>query len=244
MLDQFPELKWFASGRGHSETLVDFSTGNSGNRLHHAVVKIGNECQQEGAFCQLLGRNVTPEVYSLIPNGYVMEALEPAKRDPYLLCEIESVLQNHVWGREAPPVSTDVSWKEKLKIYGVDAPDWAIMTRTTSLVHGDPTASNALRRGKQLVICDPRPPRDFIPPYIETDCGRILQSFMGWEVSAYGAEPVKFHHPDFMDDPYLYVAARFWCGAAAARIEYLERSRSSRPNILEWCQKVRKMCHV
>lgn len=222
---------------------MDFSTGNSGNRLLNAVVKIGPGCQQEGSFCQHLGKEVAPEVYSIIPNGYVMEALQPVKRSPRLLRDIEFTLMTRVWSRPALPISNDVSWKEKLAVFGVHAPGWVINS-IPCLVHGDPTVSNVLVREDDLILCDPRPPRDFIPQNKETDMGRIIQSLYGWEVAMYGAKPVDFLMPHFMEDPCYRASAIFWCGAAAARIEYLERSRGNRKHVLEWCSYVRKECNV
>lgn len=228
----------------------DFRTGNSGNFLQTAVVKVGPGCQQEGAYCQYLGEDVSPKIYAIIPNGYVMQLLESAPRLPNLLMQIEFLLARRVWNRPALPNTIDMSWQEKLRTFGINAPSWAIET-DPCLVHGDPTASNALMNCGRLVLCDPRPPRDFIPQCRETDMGRILQSFFGWETAAYNSRPVNFTEPNFIFDPNLYRAAKFWCGAAAARIECLERTRtiahdgsSKHVNILSWCAKIRKMCDV
>lgn len=222
---------------------MDLTTGNSGNHLLKAVVKIGAGCQQEGAFCQHLGGDVTPVIYAVIPDGYVMEALEPAPRHPELLRLIEAVLMKKVWNRPALPITNDIGWRAAIEKYGVKVPDWLDATEPC-LVHGDPTASNALLRQYDVILCDPRPPREFIPQSRETDMGRILQSYYGWEVAAYGAYDTIFKRPHFVDDPIYAPRAMFWCGAAAARIEYLERSRESRPNILHWCKQVRELCHV
>ncbi len=231
--------------------MTDFSTGNSGNLLQEVVMKFGPSCQQEGSFCQYLGEDIAPRVYALLPDGYVMEKLSKATYGPLLLIHIEKALKKHVWSRSPLPISTDVSWQEKLQQFGIMRfPDHAIQT-DACLVHGDPTASNALIRYKswsspqvRLIMCDPRPPRDFIPQVRETDMGRILQSYYGWEEAAYGVPHVEFHRPDFMKDENLFEAAMFWCGAAAARIEFLERSRGCRSNILNWCKTVRGMANV
>lgn len=233
---------------------MDFSTGNSGNTLLEAVVKIGPGCQQEGSFCQFLGHSVTPRVYAILPDGYVMEALNPALRHPRLLVEITKTLGKLVWPRPPLPISTDTTWREALEKFGVKVREDVIET-DPCLVHGDPTASNALVRflpgcSSQLIIGDPRPPRDFIPQNRETDMGRILQSYLGWEVAAYGAARIEFDRPWFMDDQKMLNAAKFWCGAAAARIEHLERTRNDRNDsmrrsaILKWCADTRYLCNV
>ena len=232
---------------------MNFSTGNSGNSLREAVIKTGPGCQQEGAFCQFLGRDIAPEVYALIPDGYIMEALKPATLRTGTLWEIEYSLDVLVWNRPALPISMEQPWQDYLSEFGITAPEGVIVT-DPCLVHGDPTASNVLWRqptdsasDTKLILADPRPPRAFIPQHRETDMGRILQSYMGWEVAAYGAKPINFIKPAFFRDKDLMRAATFWCGAAAARIEFLEKRRTDRPKrerILNWCANVRTLCNV
>lgn len=234
---------------------MDFSTGNSGNQLREAVIKIGSECQQEGAYAQLLGPDVCPEVYAIIPNGYVMEKLEPLEyKDSELLIGLAQKLEKYIWNRPALPSSLDSDWRDNLKKYGIETPDW-VMPDEYCMVHGDPTVSNVLvrRTGKvfhtlsELIFADPRPPRDYIPQCRETDLGRLLQSKMGWEVVAYSAKPVPYVEPLWRSQLERQRAI-FWCGAAAARIEYFEKSRDDkpryRPHILEWCRSIRKVCNV
>jgi hypothetical protein len=222
-----------------------FSTGNSGNILLEAVVKRGLGCQQEGAFCQVLGPDVAPVVYALLDNGYVMERLAPARRHVGSLREIEDLLERRVWRRAPLPSSLDKPWQEELAKFGIEIPDW-ILTEDECLVHGDPTHSNMLiRRGGQIILGDPRPPRAFLPQRRETDMGRIVQSMLGWEVAAYGAEIVSFDPPWFMKDDYYRKAAYFWAGAAATRIQFLERTK---PNpsaaIWQWCDYMKVFCAV
>jgi len=220
-----------------------FSTGNSGNRLIEAVVKTGTECLQEGSYCQYLGDDVVPKVYALIPDGYVMERLAPAPYTEDLLLRIETLLEHKVWNRPALPSTMDSDWRDHLRLYGVETPDWVVPT-DYCLVHGDPTVSNTLVRGTTLMLCDPRPPRVFIPQCRESDMGRILQSLFGWEEIAYDAPHIDWWLPKFYRDLVYKRKAIFWCGAAAARIEYLERSRGKRPKILRWCNQIRSICHV
>lgn len=239
MQDQSQESKSFANGRKLSMT--DFSTGNSGNTLFDAVVKIGPECQQEGAYCQLLGSDVAPRILSIIPGGYIMEKLRPVVRYRHLLVDIERLLQDKVWSRPALQ-SSDEDFRDHLKKYGIEVPDWA-MPKEFCMVHGDPTVSNCLVRSGQLILCDPRPPRNYIPQCKETDMGRILQSYMGWECVAYGVPRIRYTAPDFMHSKEWSPKAKFWCGAAATRIKYLENSRGRvRPRIIAWCERVEEIC--
>lgn len=234
---------------------MNLTTGNSGNRLRPAVIKTGPGCQQEGAFCQYLGPQIAPEIYTIFPDGYVMEALASAPRSFDLLHRMETVLRAYVWNRPALPSTDDTDWRHNLAKFSVDVPDWVVPTEFC-LVHGDPTASNALIRpiispglptgpDPRIILCDPRAPRNYIPQCRETDMGRILQSYYGWEVAAYGATPARFLEPYFMCEHQYARKAKFWCGAAAARIEYQERLRAN-PNrsILDWCLETRAKCNV
>jgi hypothetical protein len=221
---------------------MDFTSGNSGSLLREAVIKTGPEVRQEGAYAQLLGKEVCPEIYALLPDGYVMERLKVPARFPSMLFMASELLANKVWNRSALPVSTEWDWKDSLRKYGIEVPYWAI-PEEYCMVHGDPTESNMLLRGSDLILCDPRPPRAYIPQCRETDLGRLMQSAYDWEVVAYGAKPVNFHEPDFRNSLERQRAI-FWCGAAAARIEYLERSRDNRRHILDWCQETRMKCNV
>jgi hypothetical protein len=225
---------------------TDFRTGNSGNFLAHAVIKTGEGCQQEGAFCQFLGRDVAPEVYTLLPDGYIMEKLRIPDPNRNRLCDIEDLLEYGVWNRPALAISNDIPFAEHLKVFGVNAPMWAVET-DPCLVHGDPTVSNFLYREEecQYILADPRPPRAFIPQNRETDMGRILQSMLGWENAAYNLPRIEYFAPRFTKDPYLTRAAQFWCGAAAARIQYQELRRACpKKKILDWCAHVRDLYNV
>jgi len=218
---------------------MDLTSGNSGNLLFETITKIGPGVAQEAAFCQFLGDDVCPKIYHIGIDMYTMEKLKPAPWTPGLLRRIEDLLYHRVWSRPALPSSMDVDWRDKLLVYGIKVPDW-IKPTASCLCHGDPTASNALSgRNGLIFIADPRPPRDFIPQCRETDVGRLIQSYHGWEVVAYGAPKVDFERPKYWNNQ-----AIFWCGAACARIEYLERSRANRQHILDWCRNVRGICGV
>ena len=205
---------------------------------------------QEGAYCRALGPEVTPRVYTLLPDGYVMEQLEPAPRHRGLLCEMENLLRNHVWHRKSVnyDVTGQMDYLEYHAALGLTVPPELIPHRFT-MAHGDPTVSNALVRYKelrgdhQLVICDPRPPRAYIPQCPESDMGRLVQSAFGWEVVAYGWERIRYDAPIFWRNDTLRPRALFWCAAACKRIEKKELSKPTpRPHVLEWCETTVRDC--
>lgn len=235
---QSQESKLFVPGRSA------FGTGNSGSNLFDAVVKYGNECQIEGVYCKLLGE-VAPIVFEIVPGGYVMERLQIAPREPDLILGMELLLHKRVWNRPTVPYEvTGVDYKEYHQKIGITVPTWAIPTEFC-MTHGDPTVSNAMIRisNRELVICDPRPPRAYIPSCRETDMGRLLTSAFGWEQIAYNEHPVQWLKPVFWDVPNLRRKALFWCAAACKRIAHKEWQKlPPRMYILEWCDLMVKFC--
>jgi hypothetical protein len=224
---------------------MDLSSGNSGSHLANAIVKTGPGCAQEGAYCEHLGAKVCPRIYGYVPNGYVMEKLEIPWRHPRFLKAIEHVCQQGIWTRPVLPVSNDITWQEGLAKFGVIVPQW--VEGKSSLCHGDPTASNLLMRGTggHYILCDPRAPREFVPQWIQTDWGVILQSYFGWEEIVYQWEKVAYEEPVFMQVPEYRKQAMFWLGAKAARIMHYENLRSDpRSQVLDWCKKIRSMTDV
>ena len=224
---------------------MDFSSGNSGCVLRDAVVKIGPECQQEGAYCKELGSEVAPEIFAIIPNGYVMERLQQKTRLPSLLLDIESLLETYVWSRPSMDYHvTNRDYRDYHEQLGVPIPPWAV-PQEFCMTHGDPTVSNTVYRGDKLIMCDPRPPRFYVPQCRESDMGRILQSYFQWETAAYNIPEVNYQLPFFWDHPVLRVKAAFWCEATTARIAYLEKSKPApRERIFDWCKRVRKECQI
>jgi hypothetical protein len=224
---------------------MDFKNGNSGCDVRAAVIKRGPECLQEGAYCKLLGPKVTPVIYGLLDNGYVMEFLDHAVRGPTLIREMEALLSKHVWSR--PSLDYDVTgqdWKDYHRSLGLEIPDWVIPSEFC-MTHGDPTVSNTFNRGWDLLIGDPRPPRFYVPQCKESDMGRLVQSYMGWECVAYDEDQPNYQLPDFWFDRTTRNRALFWCAAATFRIEDKERKRSnSRDRIIKWCQDTRQKCSM
>ncbi len=48
--------------------------------------------------------------------------------------------------------------------------------------------------------------------------GRLLQSALGWEIVAHGAQPVVWEEPLFWGEEVTRKRALFWCGATCLRI--------------------------
>lgn len=196
---------------------------------------------------RLLGRHVAPEVLAFLDDGYAMEMLDPAPRSRDLLLQIEHLLAESVWSRPAPEL-VPWSWQDELfGATGVRAPDWATQPGDCVMTHGDPTVSNAMVRSdeNQLVLADPRPPRAFAPPSPDVDCGKILQSVLGWEVVAYGEDPVNYDPPMFWNDEGRRRRALFWCGVACKRIWDRENARPSairRIAVKFWAQDTADRC--
>jgi hypothetical protein len=234
---------------------MDLSSGNSGSKLEEVILKTGEGCTIEGAFCRHLGEIVCPKIYDINPQGYVMEKLEQIPRTPDLLRDIENLLERFVWIRPSQyfEVTGQENYIEFQKSMGIETPNFARPTEFC-LIHGDPTVSNAMNRisgdrvlgiNNSLVLIDPRAPNGHVPSAAMVDRGKILQSYFGWEEVAYGEESHSYWQPHFMSDPELKRQALFWLGYHAARIEQLEISRNlNRRNILDWCKQVRKHCHV
>ncbi len=227
-----------------------FETGNSGSLLKHAVIKTGKECQQEGAFCQYLGKSVCPEIYALIPNGYVMERLflPDLTISERMLLDIEMLLEDLVWCRSPLSSSLDQDWRNSSKIlYGLEIPDYAIPEHSC-LVHGDPTHSNILyRESGQIVICDPRPPRAYVPQAAEIDMAKIMQSYFGWETAAYNWPRIEYKIPNFWYNHDTKRRVKFWLKASLIRIKSLVGKRqpvdrytmdTQATKIVLWCDSI------
>lgn len=223
------------------------TSGNSGSKLIETITKFGTESTQEGAFCKLLGEDVCPKIYSITPEYYTMERLEQAPRSANLLRDIEKLLEEKVWNR--PSQNYDVTGVRNYveyhrEVLNIEIPNWAIPDEF-SLAHGDPTVSNCLIRGRELILCDPRPPRHYVPSCKIADMGKILQSYYDWELMAYNDQHQNYTLPYFMSDSLLARQAKFWCGCSVARIQHLDKIRNwNRPIIQNWCEEVKGYCGI
>lgn len=73
----------------------------------------------------------------------------------------------------------DVSDKSR-KI--ADASIEAVADHERCLIHGDPTWSNTMRRGGQLVLIDPLPCKAHVPSVRAIDISKVRQSMLGWDM--------------------------------------------------------------
>jgi hypothetical protein len=214
--------------------------GNSDAEVTLSVLKIGPEEQARGEWVDFLGREVCPEVYKIFDNGYVMEFLEPVRPYEALLLDMENLLETQVWCRPDP--GTNAWWLLHLR-NRIEMPDPPPATRYT-LTHGDCTVSNAMKRGDQLLIIDPLPPRRYIPNVPESDMGRLIQSAMGWEVLMYGDEIIEYDPPTFWFREKERRLALWWCACLAMRIALFERQRAGREKVLQWTHTVAEKCFI
>jgi hypothetical protein len=168
---------------------------------------------------EYLGENVCPKILSINPQGYAMEYLHPITLRPDTLDLLEDHLMAYVWSR-IPIIKDNGKWKEELKkTINVDIPVWALNGKTC-LVHGDCTLDNVLLHPDGTIrITDPIPPQYLNRPSINCiDDGRMLQSFLGWEVVLRGAPSIEYLAPYFLYDAELCKSAIFWCMVTLKRI--------------------------
>jgi len=56
-------------------------------------------------------------------------------------------------------------------------------------IHGDPTVENVMQRDGRVVLIDPLPANEYIPPIVAVDVGKMLQSVFGYEEHLRPDEP-------------------------------------------------------
>lgn len=213
--------------------------GYSGARLSLAVYKEtipADFAIQQGSYMEYLTSSVCPRILSYTDNGYVMEYLESIRSGSESIRLIEQVLHHHVWSR--PNIIFADNWKQELsKTLGFDIPKWAL--EKPCLIHGDPTIDNTLRTPTGFIrITDPIPPINLMRPSIRSvDCGKMLQSILGWETALRGASFTEYDWPLFMKREDTAQRAVFWCMVALKRIS-LRNTDKNKPGI--WAEVVSK----
>lgn len=219
--------------------------GGSGARVDLVAMKTHSSAWEEGHYCRYLGSGIAPRVYMIEPEAYVMEYLEPARRYPGLLTEMESALIKHVWSSNLWFTQRDSEWpRHLLKRTGLQPPELVRTGYSVCKTHGDCTASNAMRRESgDIVIGDPIFPRPHVARCAEADMGRLLQSALGWESVAYGERPVEWTMPQFWMTEYVKRRALWWCGATARRIAVDWENRGQlTPEVKTWCERTEETC--
>ena len=190
----------------------------------------------QAMFMEYLG--ICPEIYAVRAEYYCMEFLHPVEHNVDSLQMQEKILYHNVWTRMPEWIQeNELAWRDHLrKSIKIEVPDWALEKKC--VIHGDPTLDNVLidRKGG-LRITDPIPPQYLGKPSImPVDHGKILQSFLGWEVVLRGMEPIEYAWPLFMKHPSLACRAIFWAMVAIKRIAYRDMS----DGITQWAKQVAK----
>jgi hypothetical protein len=209
--------------------------------VHKETVPIEFALEQ-ATFMLFLGEHVCPKILSINNTGYVMEYLHPVTIMTSSLYYQELFLDYYVWERSLEDVPYakqigDESWRGELeKSIGVTVPDWAL--DTPCLIHGDPTLDNSLQaRNGSLRITDPIPPHRLIRPSIKAiDHGKILQSFLGWEIVLRNIPRVEYEFPCFMDKYETARRAVFWAMVSLKRIGL----RNNTTHAGQWAEYIAK----
>jgi hypothetical protein len=102
------------------------------------------------------------------------------------------ILKNHFWSKELGhqwlaschyDLLDDFIQKQEcahLSTIFYNLPIWDLFQEST-VIHGDPTLANCMRRDGRLVLIDPLPPEGKIPSTPYVDRAKLLQSYFGYE---------------------------------------------------------------
>lgn len=203
-------------------------------------------------------RAVSPEILGVTPDGYIMEELQPATLFPDLPDEVYRLLLRRVWTHRPSEermmrVSPGGWWYNRIEaIFGIYVP---LVVREACRVegpcHGDPTFSNVMARWidgrERLLLIDPCH-REYCPEHRLVDCGKILQSMLGWETVQHGWCPeatwqlpdAEEFQPEYGSDAYRVTL--WWCGLHCTRILRRERTGRARGEVIEWAEHTAEEC--
>lgn len=213
--------------------------------LEDRVIKRHPNADSQGLLCSTGAlRFVSPQIFEVdaIDSSYVMERLAELSIDqildaPATLCHARQLLARKVWTHTSAQSS---AWKLFLAdrfrgIMGLDIDDlihnlW-IDNGMWQCTHGDPTLSNMMMRGDDMVLIDPIRTRH-VPAHWTVDMGKLLQSAIGWERVLcdwrynrkqcvqnllFGLEPISIKR------------SWFWCMVHCARIvPYAEKAKNEK----------------
>jgi len=176
---------------GHSGASIEI--------LGDRVVKSGSDPRiyEQARFCSQ-HQGVCPTVYKIITGyrryAYEMERLDelPNLTNPDLTGHIIDIAYREFWRHKAG--TTNRVWRSVLSAWAVDKGfRWLVLPLNTLYtddcafmqvdIHGDLTLANTMIRPatREHVLIDPLPPTEKIPPLIEVDFGKLMQSALGWE---------------------------------------------------------------
>jgi len=182
----------------------------------------------QARFMDYLGPEVCPRIYAVNDDSYCMEYLYPVEFHHDSLIVQESFLERHVWCRE-------VKVRDRDPLFDT-LPLW--VKEPKCVIHGDPTLDNVLMtKDGMMRITDPIPPAFLRKPSIKgVDHGKILQSFLGWEVVLRGAPQIQYQWPNYMQDYDTAKRAIFWAMVALKRIA----KRDIFDSATQWATRVGK----
>lgn len=214
--------------------------GHGDGTIEHAIVKHTNDAIREAEHCRILGKEVCPHVYASTQSLYAMEQLFDLTSNQIATGPrmIYTMLKEKVWWRPDFALR-ERGWKQQLeKRFSITVPR-EIDEEVWCLTHGDPTVANLMcNKNAQLRLIDPRV-ADFMPSFRSVDCGKIMQSLLGWERVLANLEPTEWIDPPiFVENNVLW-----WTAVHAVRINYREsRRKTPRTDILAWSLHVSMEC--
>lgn len=178
------------------------SSGAAITRLITTVNKVGGDREvAQGLWMQKHECDALPKVKGVGETGYAMEKLTPLPIDLLdvhtTLLEIFRKLETHIWSQPAQismrmidhaakleSLRETTSLSERILLdklrYVVNWSDLA-----DCLTHGDPTVDNAMLRNGEIVLTDPIPATTAIPDLRAVDLGKMIQSYVGYEMYRY-----------------------------------------------------------
>jgi hypothetical protein len=218
--DYTPAPHFATELHGYSEATISLAVYKKVNPPEFA--------REQAWFMSYLGDQVCPKIYAVNSDSYCMEYLYPVEYQHDSLIVQENFLEKHVWNRGVWGIHEGNLYET--------IPIWAIAP--ICVIHGDPTLDNVLMTKDGFIrITDPIPPQWLKKPSIKAvDHGKILQSFLGWEVVLRGVDLIEYEWPLFMHDYCTARKAIFWAMIALQRIA----KRDIFDSATQWATRVGK----
>lgn len=145
--------------------------------------------------------DVLPKINGVGKSGYDMERLTPVPIDLLdvhtTLLEVFRRLEEHIWSQRSVVSYNRTLHDKKMKSLNTwtskieqrllwqlhSAVDWFDLQ--DCLTHGDPTIDNVMLRNGEIVLIDPIPATPAIPDHRAVDLGKMIQSYVGYEMYRY-----------------------------------------------------------
>jgi len=167
---------------------VTIKTGNADTALQGRKM-MGLREQLGGGF-----EGMIPRVYKVWSNGYAMQTLESIPRAEwdwktvYFMCMKLWCKKESDFYTNAPRFNEYATWSylARMKsplLHFMPSQPWFKLRYSAAdeLTHGDPTHENTMINGDRYALIDWQSVRrSFRPAHRDVDCGRLLQSILGW----------------------------------------------------------------